>query len=172
MPAKGFTSLPHGLSEWLPGLFLRPRSIPTDPAATLPSQDLDGGSKGVCSRWTCGYSFLTGFLSSRRQPAGAVRSDFSFVPDPGRTVGAGSVGVGRGRRKSPGSYSERPWGRLVNPLAGNPSSGLVVITLDSDSKGPWIEPRLRHFPQSEPDTWRSYPDLAQKKKSDLKAPAG
>ena len=47
LPAKGFTSLPHGLSELLPGLFLRPRSTPTDPAPTLPSQDLDGGSQGV-----------------------------------------------------------------------------------------------------------------------------
>ena len=51
------------------------------------------------------------------------------------SVGAGSVGIDRGRRKSPGSYSERPWGRLVNPLASNPSSSLVVITSDSDSKG-------------------------------------
>ena len=87
------------------------------------------------------------------------------------SVGAGSVGVDRGRGKSPGSYSERPWGRLVNPLAGNPSSSLVVITSDSDSKGPWIEPRLRQFPQRT-GNMEVLPGSGTNKKSDLTVPSG
>ena len=85
-----------------------------------------------------------------------------FGKPPVRRVGMGGTTTGHRGREA--STPPRQSGRLVNPLARDPPSSLIVKALDSASKGHGFETRLGHTRSPNGATWRSYSDPAKEER--------